>query len=135
MLRQHESVIADDDSPEYDAQYFAGPVFHVNDRIIPARKSPDEPIDPDVLAFVRRMTPLVQMEKEVLGGMPVFRNTLAPLKRMFDYLLAGRALEEFLHDYPEVTPDKALHVLNNGTTLFYENISKALEAASRRGQT
>jgi len=39
---------------------------------------------------MKSITPLVQMEPHILGEMPVFKDTLVPIKRMFDYLLAGR---------------------------------------------
>jgi uncharacterized protein (DUF433 family) len=70
------------------------------------------------------------MEPEILGGMPVFKNTLVPLKRMFDYLLAGKSLDEFLADHPAVARDTALNVLGTERTLFYEEISKAIDSAA-----
>lgn len=66
----------------------------------------------------------------ISGGMPVLRDTLVPLKRMFDYLLAGKSLDAFLADYPKVARDTALSVLGTERTLFYEEISKAIDSAA-----
>ena len=39
----------------------------------------------------------------ILGGTTVFVGTRVPLQALFDYLEAGRPLEEFLDDFPTVT--------------------------------
>lgn len=75
-------------------------------------------------------TPLVQMEPHILGGMPVFKDTLVPIKRMFDYLLAGRSMPAFLIDYPAVSRDVATAVLESEATIFYEDISEAMDSAA-----
>lgn len=67
------------------------------------------------------------MEPQVMGSMPVFRNTLVPIKRMFDYLLAGKTMDEFLTDFPTVPRATANAVLETEATMFYEDISKAIE--------
>ncbi|WP_229259458.1 DUF433 domain-containing protein [Duganella aceris] len=125
-----DDIEMDEDCPEYDPRYFSEPVLKVNGRVIPPKKSPTDPIDPELLAFMKSITPLIQMEPEILGGMPVFRGTLVPLKRMFDYLLAGRSLDEFLAAHPTVPRDTALNVLGTERTLFYEEISKAIDSAA-----
>ncbi|MYM92947.1 DUF433 domain-containing protein [Rugamonas sp. FT81W] len=79
---------------------------------------------------MKSITPLVQMEPDILGGMPVFKGTLVPIKRMFDYLLAGKPMDDFLADYPTVSHDMATGVLENDATLFYEAISKAIDSAA-----
>lgn len=73
---------------------------------------------------------MVQMEPDILGGMPVFKDTLVPIKRMFDYLLARKTMDDFLRDNPTVSRDTATNVLESDATLFYEDISKAIESAA-----
>ena len=68
------------------------------------------------------------MDRHIMGGMPVFRGTLVPIKRMFDYLLAGKTMEDFLADFPKVSPSAAKSVLETEATMFYEDISKAMDA-------
>jgi len=70
------------------------------------------------------------MEPQILGGTPVFLNTLVPIKRMFDYLLAGKTMDDFLQDFPSIPRDTAIGVLENEATLFYEDISKAIDSAA-----
>lgn len=48
---------------------------------------------------------------EVLGGMPVFRGTRVPVRTLFDSLLRGGSVEEFLVDFPTVSFDQVKHVL------------------------
>lgn len=48
---------------------------------------------------------------EILGGTPVFRGTRVPVKTLFDYLSAGDSLTEFLDDFPSVSQELAMRVL------------------------
>jgi uncharacterized protein (DUF433 family) len=125
-----DNIEYDEDCPPYDPKYFSTPVHKINGRIIPPRRSPADPIDPELLAFMKSITPLIQMEPTILGGMPVFKDTLVPIKRMFDYLLRGKSLEDFLADYPAVSRHTAIGVLGTERTLFYEAISKAIDSAA-----
>jgi uncharacterized protein (DUF433 family) len=126
----HDDIEYDENCPPYDPRYFTTPVHKINGRVIPSRKSPAAPIDPELLAFMKSITPLIQMEPEILGGMPVFKDTLVPIKRMFDYLLRGKSLDDFLTHYPSVSLDTALSILGTERTLFYEAISKAMDSAA-----
>lgn len=130
MPNHDDEIIFDDDCPEYKAQHFSEPVHLFNGRVIPPRKSPLDPIDPEVLAFIKSKSPFVQMEPHLLRGMPVFRSTLVPIKRLFDYLLADKTMATFLRDYPTVSRDAAECVLDSDSTLFYEAISKAIDSAA-----
>jgi uncharacterized protein (DUF433 family) len=46
-----------------------------------------------------------------MGGTPVFSGTRVPVQTLFDYLEGGDRVEEFLDDYPTVTKDQAIEVL------------------------
>ncbi|MBV7535422.1 DUF433 domain-containing protein [Duganella sp. sic0402] len=70
------------------------------------------------------------MDPAILGGTPVFANTLVPIKRMFDYLLAGKSVNDFLQDYPAVPRGIAISASENEAILFYEEISKAMDSAA-----
>lgn len=83
-----------------------------------------------MLAFMQSLTPEVQMDPAILDGTPVFTGTLVPIKRMFDYLLAGKTLDDFLQNYPSVPPDMAASARENEAILFYEAISKAIDSAA-----
>lgn len=53
----------------------------------------------------------VNVDKEVLGGTPVFFGTRVPIQTLFDYLEGGDSLEEFLDDFPSVTKEQSIQVL------------------------
>ncbi len=54
---------------------------------------------------------VIQCSKEILGGTPVFSGTRVPLKTFVDYLEAGDRLDDFLEDFPTVTREQTLKVL------------------------
>jgi len=54
----------------------------------------------------------VERDPARLGGVPVFRGTRVPVKSLFDHLQAGDSLETFLDDFPGVSREEALGVLD-----------------------
>ncbi|MCW5960878.1 MAG: DUF433 domain-containing protein [Pyrinomonadaceae bacterium] len=56
-------------------------------------------------------TPLIRRSDEILGGTPVFAGTRVPVRTLFDYLEEGDTLEEFLDDFPAVSREHAVKVL------------------------
>ncbi|GAA4739952.1 DUF433 domain-containing protein [Flavisolibacter ginsenosidimutans] len=53
----------------------------------------------------------INIDPETMGGTPVFTGTRVPIQTLFDYLEGGDALEEFLDDYPSVSREAAVSVL------------------------
>lgn len=54
---------------------------------------------------------LITRSKDILGGTPVFRGTRVPVQTLFDYLEGGDPLDVFLDDFPSVTREQALAML------------------------
>ncbi len=54
---------------------------------------------------------LIERDPEKLGGTPVFFGTRVPIKNLFDCLEDGDNLDEFLDQFPTVTREQALGVL------------------------
>jgi uncharacterized protein (DUF433 family) len=54
---------------------------------------------------------LVEVDPEKMSGTPVFTGTRVPIKHLFDYLEGGDTLEIFLDDFPTVTREQVLGVL------------------------
>lgn len=54
---------------------------------------------------------LIESDAEKLGGTPVFRGTRVPIKNLFDYLEAGDNMEVFLDDFPTVSREQVVGVL------------------------
>lgn len=47
-----------------------------------------------------------------MGGTAVFRGTRVPIQTLFDYLEGGDSVEVFLDDFPTVSYEQAVGVLN-----------------------
>lgn len=54
---------------------------------------------------------LITRSKDILGGTPVFKGTRVPVRALFDYLEAGRTLDEFLDDFPSVKKTQAIGLI------------------------
>jgi uncharacterized protein (DUF433 family) len=54
---------------------------------------------------------VVHSDPEILGGTPVFVGTRVPLRNFIDYLEGGESLDEFLDDFPSVSREQAVAVL------------------------
>lgn len=59
---------------------------------------------------------IITRSKDILGGTPVFAGTRVPVRALFDYLGAGRSLDEFLDDFPSVKRKQALGILDQFKT-------------------
>ena len=51
------------------------------------------------------------INKEILGGEPVFRNSRVPVKILFEYLEAGKSINDFLENYPSVNNKYVIQTL------------------------
>ncbi len=54
---------------------------------------------------------LIERSEEILGGTPVFAGTRVPLQTLFSYLEEGDTLDEFLDDFPSLSREHAVKVL------------------------
>ena len=55
--------------------------------------------------------PLITIDPEIRSGTPVFTGTRVSVKTLFDHLEAGDTLEVFLDDFPSVSRELAVAVL------------------------
>lgn len=56
-------------------------------------------------------SPLVTRSEEVMSGAVVFTGTRVPVQTLIDYLEEGGRLDDFLEDFPTVTREHAIAVL------------------------
>ena len=56
-------------------------------------------------------SPLITSSPDRLGGTPVFAGTRVPVLSLIDYLEAGHPLDHFLDEFPSVTREHAVAVL------------------------
>jgi uncharacterized protein (DUF433 family) len=61
---------------------------------------------------------LTQRSDDILGGTPVFAGTRVPVQTLFDYLEGGDSLDEFLDDFPAVSREHAIKVLERMKETF-----------------
>ncbi len=54
---------------------------------------------------------VINIDKEILGGTPVFNGTRVPIKNLFDYLETGETIDEFLDDFPSVKREQIIGLL------------------------
>jgi len=55
--------------------------------------------------------PLITTSPDRLSGTPVFAGTRVPVQTLIDYLEGGDTLEAFLDDFPSVSREHAVAVL------------------------
>ena len=46
---------------------------------------------------------IINIDKDILGGTPVFSGTRVPIKNLFDYLETGESIDVFLDDFEGVS--------------------------------
>ena len=56
-------------------------------------------------------TTLVKRDPEIMSGALCFIGTRVPVKHLFDYLEGSSSLEDFLEDFPSVSRNRAVAVL------------------------
>ena len=56
-------------------------------------------------------SPLISASADRLGGTPVFSGTRVPVQSMIDYLEAGHPLDHFVEQFPSVSREHAVAVL------------------------
>jgi uncharacterized protein (DUF433 family) len=70
---------------------------------------------------------LIEISEEILSGTPVFKGTRVPIQTLIDYLSGGETIEDFLDDFPTVTKQQAMLLLQLGQEILlkqtYENIA------------
>ena len=60
----------------------------------------------------------VHRDPKIQGGVPVFRGTRVPVRNLIDYLEAGENLATFLADFPSVSREEAVAVLEEAARVF-----------------
>ncbi len=74
---------------------------------------------------------IISRDPEVLGGTPVFAGTRVPIESMFDHLEAGVSLDTFLEDFPTVSREQAVSLLELANKLLNsKDFEKLYETAA-----
>jgi len=54
---------------------------------------------------------VIDRSSKILGGTPVFHGTRVPIQTLLEYLEADQRIDDFLTDFPTVSRDQAIAVL------------------------
>lgn len=72
---------------------------------------------------------VIHADKDIQSGQPVFVGTRVPVESLFDHLEAGISLDEYLDDFPSVTREQAIGLLEIANKLLTSNkVDKLYEA-------
>ena len=70
-------------------------------------------------------TDAIKIDPEIMHGTPCFAGTRVPVKILFDYLSHNRSIDFFLEQYPTVTREQVIAVIDHaGDVLSEPNKSK-----------
>ena len=69
---------------------------------------------------------VINRDPKILGGTPVFSGTRVPVRILWDHLEAGIGLDEFLDDYPTVSREQAIAVLERAAEMLLDNSRKTI---------
>ena len=70
-------------------------------------------------------SPRIISDPEIVGGTPVFVGTRVPVRILFEHLEAGDSLSIFLEDFPSVSRELAIEVLEDAKTALVVNAHPA----------
>lgn len=68
--------------------------------------------------------PLITVNADTMSGAPVFAGTRVPIKTLFDHIEAGDPLSVFLEDFPNVSREHAVAVLELAHIAATQNIGR-----------
>ncbi len=52
-----------------------------------------------------------ESRKDILNGVVVFKGTRVPVRNLFEYLVAGESIKDFMEDFPTVSFEQIREVL------------------------
>jgi|KBSMisStandDraft_5_1062788.scaffolds.fasta_scaffold336534_2 uncharacterized protein (DUF433 family) len=67
--------------------------------------------------YMNNLSEYITIDKDVLGGTPVFKNTRVAVKTLFDYL-EDESLDEFLRGYPSISREQAETIIQLAAEKF-----------------
>ncbi len=68
------------------------------------------------------ITKLINSDPEIMGGTPVFKGTRVPVQTLFDWIEGGESLDFFLENFPSVSHEQAISVLELSKYLLLTRI-------------
>jgi uncharacterized protein (DUF433 family) len=60
---------------------------------------------------MKNLENIISRSAEIMGGTPVFSGTRVPVRNLIDCLEAGDSIDLFLYDFPTVSREQVIAVL------------------------
>jgi len=80
---------------------------------------------------MKNISDYITIDEEVLGGTPVFKGTRVPVESLFWHVEESITVDEFLDDFPSVSKEQVLSVLEiAGKLISSKNIQELYEIAA-----
>ena len=74
---------------------------------------------------------IVNIDPKILGGTPVFKGTRVPIETLFVHLEKGITIDEFLKDFPTVSKEQAMAVVEIAEKIITaKNLKSIYESAA-----
>lgn len=70
------------------------------------------------LIVVMKTNSVVKIDPEIMSGTPCFAGTRVPARTLIDYLEGGDSLDDFLADFPTVSREQAIALLEEASELL-----------------
>ena len=71
------------------------------------------------------VNPLIVVDPDIQSGEPVFAGTRVPVRNLFDYIEEGDSLDIFLDQFPSVSRDVAVAVLEQARQALVHDANPA----------
>ena len=65
----------------------------------------------------------IESNPNILNGLLVFKGTRVPVRNLFDYLLAGETIKDFLEDFPTVSFEQIRYILQSAEVSIQKDIA------------
>ncbi len=65
----------------------------------------------------------ISRDPEIMSGALCFKGTRVPVQNLFDYLEGVSSLEDFLEDFPSVSREAAVAVLEAAKSRLFADVS------------
>ncbi|MYB54708.1 MAG: DUF433 domain-containing protein [Acidobacteriia bacterium] len=66
---------------------------------------------------------LIERNPNILSGTPVFSGTRVPVRILMEHLEAGDRLDDFLDDYPTVSREQAIELLERARMILVGDVN------------
>lgn len=74
---------------------------------------------------------LIERNPNILNGTPVFSGTRVPVRTLMEHLEAGDSLDDFLDDYPTVSREQAIELLERARMILVGDVNCQSERSER----